>query len=156
MARQICTIVENNSMEDKHLNELKSNFKTYGYAAKIVEIKIQKALKIQQIILWQSETINPNFNLTFMSTFNANNPKTIYLIKTRVNILVQNKVIVYRDIRLIYAKYKPTNLEKNSISLCIQVRHLTCSNAQKVDVNAAKILYGKIFISSKLPRSNSS
>ena len=51
MARQICTIVERNSMEDKHLNELKSNFKTYGYAAKIVEIKIQKALKIQQIIL---------------------------------------------------------------------------------------------------------
>ena len=36
MARQICTTVESNSIKNKHLNELKRNFKTYGYAEKIV------------------------------------------------------------------------------------------------------------------------
>ena len=33
VARRICTIVaENNSIKNKHLNELKRNFKTYSYA----------------------------------------------------------------------------------------------------------------------------
>ena len=31
MARQICVIVENNSIKNKHLHKLKANFKTYGW-----------------------------------------------------------------------------------------------------------------------------
>ena len=45
MARRICTIVENNCLKNKHLRELKENFRTYGYPEKVVEIGIQKALK---------------------------------------------------------------------------------------------------------------
>ena len=45
MARCICTIVENNSLENKHLRELKKNFRAYGYPEKVVEIGKQKALK---------------------------------------------------------------------------------------------------------------
>ena len=46
MARQIHVIVENNSIKNKHLNELKGNFKTYGFPEKINEIGLRKALKI--------------------------------------------------------------------------------------------------------------
>ena len=48
MASRICTIVEKNSLKNKHLRELKENFRTYGYPGKVVEIGIQKALKIPQ------------------------------------------------------------------------------------------------------------
>ena len=53
MARRICTIVENNSLKNKHLRELKKNFRTYGYPGKVVEIRIQKALKNPQTELRQ-------------------------------------------------------------------------------------------------------
>ena len=45
MARRICTMAENNSLNKKHLRELKENFRSYGYPKKVVEIGIQKALK---------------------------------------------------------------------------------------------------------------
>ena len=45
MARRICT---NNSLKNKHLRELKENFRTYFYPKNVVEIGIQKALKIPQ------------------------------------------------------------------------------------------------------------
>ena len=45
MARRICT---NNSLKNKHLRELKENFRTYVYPKNVVEIGIQKALKIPQ------------------------------------------------------------------------------------------------------------
>ena len=70
MARCICIIVENNSLKNKHLRELKENFRTYCYPEKVVEIGIQKALKIPQTELQQPKTIENNNNLTFISTFN--------------------------------------------------------------------------------------
>ena len=71
----------------QHLNELKRNFKTYGYPEKILEIGIQKPLNIPQTILLQSKaiTIDHNNNLTFISTFNPNSPKAFNSIKTEVN-----------------------------------------------------------------------
>ena len=45
MPRRHCTIVENNSIKNKHLNDLKTNFKIYSYPEKIVEIGKQKPLK---------------------------------------------------------------------------------------------------------------
>ena len=38
MARRICTIVENNSLKNKDLSELKEIFRTYSYPEKVVEI----------------------------------------------------------------------------------------------------------------------
>ena len=43
----------NNSLENKHLKDLKQNFKTYGYPKKVVEIGIQKVLKIPEMELRQ-------------------------------------------------------------------------------------------------------
>ena len=68
MARRICTIVENNSLKNKHLRELKKNFRTYGYPEKVVEIGIQKALKISQMELCQPKTIIKDFSNGTAST----------------------------------------------------------------------------------------
>ena len=43
MGRRICTIVENNSLKNKHLMELMENLTAYGYPEKVAEIGIQKA-----------------------------------------------------------------------------------------------------------------
>ena len=43
--RRICRIVENSSLRNKHLRDLKENFRTYGYPEKCVEIGIQKGNK---------------------------------------------------------------------------------------------------------------
>ena len=66
MARR--TIVENNSLKNKHLKELKKNFRIYGYPEKVVEIWVLEALKIPQTELRQTKTIENNNNLTFIST----------------------------------------------------------------------------------------
>ena len=80
--------IENNSLKNKNLRELKENFRTYGYPKKVFEIGIQKALKIPQTKLHQPKTIENN-KLTFMSTFNPNNPKIFDLVKSGVNTLVE-------------------------------------------------------------------
>ena len=101
MARRICTIVENNCLKNKDLRELKENFRTYGYPEKIVEIELQKVLKITQTELPQPKTIESNNNLTFISTFNPNNPKIFDLVKSGVNALVENNVNGFKNSRFI-------------------------------------------------------
>ena len=112
MARRICTIVENNSLKNKHLRELKENFRTCGYPENVVETGIQKALKIPQTELRQPKTIENNNNLTFISTFNPNNPKIFGLIKSGVNTLVENNVNGFKN-RLKHAKRQSPNLKIN-------------------------------------------
>ena len=51
------------------------------------KIGIQKALKIRETMFWQSEAINHNNNLTFISNFTPNKPK-VRLRKTGVNTFV--------------------------------------------------------------------
>ena len=106
-ARRIFTIVENIS-----LNSLKENCRTYGYPKIVVEIGIQKALKIPQPELCQPKTIGNNNNLTFISTFNSNNPKIFDLVKSGVNTLAKNNVNGFKKIRLIHAKRQPLNLKR--------------------------------------------
>ena len=48
MTRHICTIAKNNFLKNKYLRELKENFRIYGYPEKVVQIGLQKALKIPQ------------------------------------------------------------------------------------------------------------
>ena len=107
----MCTVIEYNSLKNKHLRELKKNFRTYGYPEKVVEIGIQKGLKIPQTELRQLKTIVDNINLTFTTTFNPNNPKIFGLIKSGLNTLVENKVNGFKNIRLIYAKRQPPDLK---------------------------------------------
>ena len=104
MARPICTRVENNSLKEKHLRELKENVRTYGFPKKIVKIGIQKASKIPQMELRQPRTIENNNNLTVTSTFNPNNRKIFDLVKSGVNTLFENNVNGFKNTRLIHAK----------------------------------------------------
>ena len=113
MARR--TIVENNSLKNKHLKELKENFRIYGYPEKVVEIGVLKALKIPQTELRETKTIENNNNLTFISTFNPNNPKLFELVKSGVNTLVENNANDgFKNIRLIHAKRQRPNLKRIS------------------------------------------
>ena len=110
MVRCMCTIVENNSLKNKHLRELKKNFRTYDYPEKVIKFGIQKSLKVYQTELRQPTKIETNNNLTFISTFNPNNPKTFNLVKSALNILVENNINGFKNIRLIHAKRQPPKL----------------------------------------------
>ena len=133
MARRICTIVGNISLKKKHLTELKENNRTYGYPKIVVEIGIQKALKIPQSKLCQYKTIGNNNNLTFISTFNSNNPKIFDLVKSGVNTLVENNVNGFKKIKLIHAKRQPPNLKRiirNSLFTDKTADVFKCSNSR--------------------------
>ena len=105
-------MVENNSLKNKHLRELKENFRTYSYPKKVVETGIPGALKIHQTELRQPKAIENNNNLTFISTFKPNNSKIFDLVKSAVNTLVENNVNGFKNIMLIHAKRQPPNLKR--------------------------------------------
>ena len=114
MARCISTIVENNSLKNKHLRELKKNFTTF------------------QMELRQPKTIENNKNITFITTFNPNNPKIFDLVKSGVNTLVENNVNGFKNIRLIHAKRQPPNLKRiltNSLFTNKTVGVFKCSDS---------------------------
>ena len=76
MARRILAIGVNNAVKSKHLRQLKENFRTYGYPEKIVEIGIQKALKISQPTpLCQPKTIEKKQQFSLHLYFQPKQPK---------------------------------------------------------------------------------
>ena len=113
MTRRICTIVENYSLKNKHLRELKENFITYGYPEKVIEIGIQKALEIPQNELRLPKTIENNNNLTFKSTLNLNNPKIFNLVKSGVNTLVENNGNGFKKHQVHSCKMPASKSKKN-------------------------------------------
>ena len=137
MARGICAIVEMNSLKKKHLRERKEYFRSYGYPENVLEIGVQKTLKIPQTELQQPKTIENSNNLTFISTCKPNKPKIFDLVKSGVNALVENYVNIFKNIRLIHTKRQPANLKRiltnslftNNITgvfKCLDSRSLSC------------------------------
>ena len=57
---------------------------------------------------------------------------------------VQNNIVGLKDIKLIHAKWQPPNLKR-----MLQIKHLACSSAQTVHVNAGNTLYCNIFVPEK-------
>ena len=53
MARRSCRIVEINSVKNRHLRELKENFKNCGFAESLMKLEYKKTLKIPQTELCQ-------------------------------------------------------------------------------------------------------
>ena len=104
-------MVENNSLENKHVKEPNKNFRTYGCPEKVVESGIQEALKVSQTESHRHKTIENNNALIFISTFNPNNAKILDLVKSGVNILVETNVNDYEYIGLIQAKRQPSDLK---------------------------------------------
>ena len=137
MARGICAIAEINSLKKKHLRERKEYFRSYGQSENVVEIGIQKTLKIPQAELQQPKTIENSNNLTFISTCKPNKPKIFDLVKSGINALVENYVNIFKNIRLIHTKRQPPNLKRiltnslftNNITgvfKCLDSRCLSC------------------------------
>ena len=118
---------------------------------KVVEIGIQKALKIPQTKLRQPKTIENNNNLTFISTFNPNNPKIFTLIKSGVNTLVENNINGFKNIRLIHAKRQPPNLKR----ILVNIKQLAYSNAQTAGAYAVSNFYWEYHIRFKTLVNNS-
>ena len=118
---------------------------------KVVEIGIQKALKIPQTKLRQPKTIENNNNLTFISTFNPNNPKIFTLVKSGVNALVESNVNGFKNIRLIHAKQQPPNLKR----ILVNIKQLAYSNAQTAGAYAVSNFYWKYHIRFKTLVNNS-
>ena len=104
---------------------------------KVVGIRIQKALKIPQTKLGQPKTIENNNNLTFISTFNPNNPKIFTLVKSGVNALVESNANGFKNIRLIHAKQQPPNLKR----ILVNIKQLAYSNAQTAGAYAVSNFY---------------
>ena len=77
-----------------------------------MDIGIKKALEIPQTELRQPKNVEHKNNLTFVSTFNPNNPKIFNLVKSGVNTLIENNVNGFKDIKLIHAKRQPPNLKR--------------------------------------------
>ena len=111
MARRICTIVENENIKKKHLNELRKNLTKYHYPEKIIENGIKKATTILQSDLRKPKTITNDKNLAFVSTFNPNNPNIFPLIQNAVRTLSVNNVNGFKDIKLVHGKRQAPNLK---------------------------------------------
>ena len=74
-------------------------------------------------------------SLTFISTFNPNNPKIFDLVKSGVNTLVENNVNPFKNIRLIHAKRQPSNLKRiltNPLFTNKTARVFICSDSRRL------------------------
>ena len=91
---------------------------------KLVEIGIQKVLKILQTKLCQSKIIENNNNLIFISAFNPNNPNIFDLARSGVNTLVENGVNGFKSIKLIHTKFQPLNLKRFQKVFYLQTKQL--------------------------------
>ena len=137
----------------KHLRELKENFRTYGYPKKVVEIRIQKTLKIPQTKLRQAKAIK--ITTVIIRTFNPNNSKIFDFVKSGVNALVENNVNGFKNIRLIHTKRQPPNLKKFSQISYSQIKQLVYSNAQTACAYAVSNFHWKSHIRLKTLVNNS-
>ena len=100
-----------------------------------MKLELKKVLKIPHAKLRQLETTEYNSSLTFISTFNANNPNICDLLNYGENTLAQNKINILKNLKLTYAKWEPTNLKK---ILYLSAKQLVHLNAYKAGVNTKK------------------
>ena len=108
------------------------NFRTYGYSEKVVETGIQNALRIPQTELRQPKTNENNNNLTFISTFNPNNPKIFDLVRSGVNTLVENNVNGFKNSRVILKEILTSFLFTNKTAGVFKCSHSRCPCCQQI------------------------
>ena len=112
-ARRICVIVENNSIRQKHLEELKNTLYRHEYPMKSIEAGIKKALSIPQEQLRQKSTQTTEHILPFISTHNPNNAQLFNIIKSSVDHLKANKVPGFnKELNVIQSRRQAPNLKK--------------------------------------------
>ena len=112
MARRICTIAENTEAKMKHLENLKMNLSKYQYAKELTEFGINKALSIPLHELRTPKTISNDNSLTFITTYNPNNPNVYEMTDKSVECLKRNKVDGFENLKVTKGKWQVPNLKR--------------------------------------------
>ena len=89
LARRICTIVENNEVRKKRLDELQKVLYSQEYPQNLVQEAIRKVTSIPIENLRASKAKTDSNNLAFVTTFNPNNKNVFPLIQTAFKSLQQ-------------------------------------------------------------------
>ena len=77
LARRICMISEQSNERLKHIEILRVNLKQSGYPKTLIESGITRALNIPQEELRLPKIHSNENNLSFITTFNPNNPQQL-------------------------------------------------------------------------------
>ena len=113
LARRICMIVENEERKQDHLQKLRNNLESQKYPKNVIDIGIEKALKIPQADLRKAKKKNEDDKiLPFVTTYNPNNPEIFNKIKDTFLSLQQNEVPGFDDMKLIQSRRQAPNLKR--------------------------------------------
>ena len=132
LARRICTIVENEKIKMKRMQELQINLEKQHYPKSLIESGIKRALEIPIEQLRESKPTKEEDTLTFISTFNPNNPNVFPIIRQCFNNLSYSKSMskVTEKKTLINSKRQAPNLQRllcksnfHSTEVAYQTKH---------------------------------
>lgn len=156
LARRICTIVECDEKRNQRLLEMKNFLQQKGYPLKVIQDATEKAKQHKREDLLTSDLCDKKVNkdiLTFVSTYNPNNPNVQEGIDTALSILNSSNKMksLMKDTKIIKSKRQPPNLKRmltsakfttseNSCTVkkCGDKRCKCCSNIQEASTITIK------------------
>ena len=114
LARRICTIVNDPILKKTRLEELHQTLLERKYPASIIREGIRKAENIPLSELRKPKVKKEDYPLTFVSTFNKNNPEIFPEIRKNLQHLENNETFkrIFENTELINSKRQPKNFKK--------------------------------------------
>ena len=117
LARRICTIVIEQDLRKKRLEELRNFLRLQKYPEKIITKGIQKAknLSIEELRSPKKEPNNKESTLTMIITNNPNNPQITKKVKENVNILNNSQRMknIMDNTKIIISRRQPKDLKQH-------------------------------------------
>ncbi len=113
-ARRLCTIIDDNQIRDKRLEEMKTFFLQRGYPLPLINDGIAKAKSIPQDTLRSARPKQKLDTLPFVSTNNPRNPNLGQTVKSTLETLCNNNRMlkVLNNTKYIKCTRQPKNLKK--------------------------------------------
>ena len=115
LSKRICTIVSDNDIKHRRLQELKDYLIDLKYPEEIIQNGIKKALIMERKDLLKSNKTKDTFQIIpYISTHNPNNSNTFSQIKNNFNILTSdpNMKEIMKNRKIISCKKQPPNLKR--------------------------------------------
>ena len=114
LARRICTIVNDPILKKTRLEELHQTLLERKYPASIIREGIRKAENIPLSELRKPKVKKEDYPLTFVSTFNKNNPEIFPEIRKNLQHLENNETFkrIFENTELINRKRQPKTSRK--------------------------------------------
>ena len=98
LARRICTIVSDEIVKKKRLDELKHMLLARQYPKQIIETGISKALALSKESLFSCKKKEENKVIPFVHTYNPNNPNMFQIIhEFNMNAILEYRTIMLRS-----------------------------------------------------------